>query len=414
MMILILIIINSVISAFIPVSTKVSSSNAVNGIPEVISAAIERQKPKNSPSSIKTFSKAKSQILSPQQAFDFRLTCFSVSQELCANVWEGLKVAGAQIASTILIKKQILAIVNLGPYHDGNDYILASTDSNSFHYARNANGQLLSYPQALIKQAILGTNNVDLSQPDMTININSNIKFYFDHPSTRIEPEENDFQLVIIHEITHGLGMQSKLVFHNRTEPFLSPFIYYVSGYSFFSPPSVYDSMLIGASELIGQLAAKISTIEKKMVHPDEYLRMFEEDPNLLAIGKQLYAASNARNFKFHPKDADPLLMHNGFKYEPGSSYVHVKALRYQDTEVVMFPSCMRGLKLSNVRSLQRMPSVYGADSINLLQKMGYATRWQRNFPLLTIEPSFWTLSYSPSQARFIKNPALTEPRQMP
>ena len=403
-----MIIIYTTFAASLPINSKNPGSKAVIGIPEAIPAAVKKYEPNKSSKSPKNVAKPKPPTLLPQEAFDFTLTCYHVTQEWCDQAFVGLHAAGALIAESLLIRKQIVVVATVKPFRQPDH--LATANVNVYHYARNKNGQLLAYPQSLVKQAILGTNNIDFIEPDITININSKGLFYFESRNIEINEHQYDFQQVMVHEITHGLGMHAALKFDKEVKPILTPPMQYREGYSYFAPPSVFVSLLTGEKDLLAKLAAQIATTEKKKVTPDFYLQQFAQDPSQLAMGKRLYAASRAQDLRFHPKGSEPLWMQNSERYDPDSSISHVKSEDQQAKDYVMFPNCMPGLNFKIMRKILRMSSVYG-HTLNLLEKMGYATKSKPVFPSLTIEQSIMTPdNYSPSDARYIKNFAITEP----
>ena len=180
----------------------------------------------------------------------------------------------------------------------------------------------------------------------------------------------------------------------------------YVNGYSFFSPISVFDSLLMG-DKSFAELGATISTMQKKKISPHMYLQSLVLNATAMDAAKELYRMATSGFLAFQQNYLDPVIMWSPSIFEPGKSIETIRPSRNSASDFLMYPGNGPSSGLSNLMAQNRMDSIYGPATIRILEAMGYTTKSNPKFPLLTISEHYRTDKYDPSDSFYVKNPTL-------
>ena len=178
--------------------------------------------------------------------------------------------------------------------------------------------------------------------------------------------------------------------------------MYHVPGkHSYFAPISIFDSLVYQGSKSFRQMGMQISAFPSAPVETDpEYAAKFETNQRLLDIAIELYQMATSGDLEARYGDGPPLKLFSPEEYHASSSIAHVDESLADSPEFVMLPT-PAGIKES-VDGLMRkyeMEYVYGPQTLNILEGMGYATVRNPQILQLTIAKNLGTRFYKPWEA---------------
>ncbi|KAJ9089588.1 hypothetical protein DSO57_1011426 [Entomophthora muscae] len=163
------------------------------------------------------------------------LTSQIKSPKVAAKARHAVKLAAEVLENVIALQFQIVIKLDYIKQCAGKRRCIPRFVGNAVpvYQRSDYNSKLSQYPQALLKQ----TKNYLFSSGtygghDMSIEMALDTDFYFpsDYP-VNITNQQVDFMPVLIHEIIHGLGMQSRLKLHDMVFEFNDFYNIYISLY---------------------------------------------------------------------------------------------------------------------------------------------------------------------------------------
>ncbi|KAI8808294.1 hypothetical protein BJ742DRAFT_287100 [Cladochytrium replicatum] len=364
------------------------------------------------------------------QPFVFKSTCQATNTTVCSLALRTLETAGRKLAGALNIYTNISVSVNL--YSNCavdatkcNDVslqnILGAATPATFFEGRPVDGPQVTdtyyaYPQALVKQMRISAS-LAYSEFDIVANFNMDSPFYYSAGSTPINSSLVDFEWVALHELTHGLGLDSMIARYD-SYPFLLPTltlstINNVSSVTGYIPLSIFDRDIeianptsfttrywreLGAT-VATYLPAGVGGTAGTSPSLTSFLATFNASAGAArtAAGDLMRGATfSSRALLYNPPiDNDANLQPGSLflqtyagEYRDGSSIAHVDQSYQDSVNFIMTPTIGpgRGALLSNYIA-QRNASAsypsncifggYGTGILGMLQNMGYATPFQ-------------------------------------
>ena len=204
-----------------------------------------------------------------------------------------------------------------------------------------------------------------------------------------------------MHELTHGLGFLSGLVNYkndmDRPIAYIAPAIVETpTQYSYFSPLNAYDSFILSDEEF-KTVASTISAFPKAKLGKLEYLKSMENDPTMLKAGKQLLKMTTSGKLESKPKSGFELDLYSPSSFEKGSSLSHANKKQSENAEFLMVPTIPNGLSLNQTMAKHKMQSVYGPETLQILQSIGYNTKNNPSKSYIELSTTFGTDEYEPT-----------------
>ena len=309
-----------------------------------------------------------------------------------------------RIAHELLLKSRINLFVQYLPFV-GNLNLAMTLPVNKHCAKLGNNGQYFLFPSALLKQASNKLELFENSMQDVEINVNSKVQFYFG--MGMIQREEYDFEQVMLHEITHGLGLGTTLQPEKvGNDSILIPKIVHVDGYSYFAPISIYDGLLKSSnSTQFAQVGAILSTFPKQLANIEEFYRLFLQNQTAFSAAKQLHQLASSAQLSFNARPGRQVKLHSTLEFIPGASVSHIST--YDPIEFLMKPFIRPGISLETSIINSQYYSIFGPETLRMLETMGYATRRRPFYRRMEVATEFGKAEYDPSVSRYLKNPVL-------
>ena len=339
--------------------------------------------------------------------FNFTLECSPVvPKAICSAANASFNRAGDRIAAILKITKTINVDAKFYPFceNQGNSCDLgnvlgqAAAAANFIGVAPSPASKAL-YPQALVKQ-VNTQYNLDYNDYDIIAEFNSEFSFWYPSLNQSITAGQYDFEYVICHELTHGLGFDTTWFDWGAlySEYMSSPFNVFlpdirVNGADPYSPltkvtqwslPRIYD-IYIYDSRTGTNLTTYYNNISS--LYPanqqsfQNFLNNLVNSP-AYSIGRALLQSvtAGAGTFKFMVKQNGSTVyipLATPTKYSIGSSVAHLDyASHYLTPDFLMIPSIDDAVarSLDTVISSKKGISygVYGNATVALLAQLGW------------------------------------------
>ena len=341
--------------------------------------------------------------LKGSEAFHFTVSCPDINKSTCDQVKNTLTSAGKRISNALEIRKQIKVKVTFRKFCPTSKPDCA--ESNKLGHANAAarfpatekNGKLFMYPQALVKQAktdmIPQYNNFDI-----TAEFNAQAKFYF-KSGTPIAENLTDFEYVALHEITHGLGLNTGILDESDETnlELLTPAVLSTpSKKAYFAAISAYD----GHIREFEEVSEKTIQAPLKVMSDPEYIKDFAKDQDSKLVAEKTLEHVQSENLEFTTDKGVKVPLFSPTKIQQGSSISHVSANLSTSKEFLMVPSIPRGKSVDSLMKLYKMETIYGPMTQGMLESIGYQTANNPNQLVLTISKDFGTDNFKPPVAK--------------
>ena len=232
----------------------------------------------------------------------------------------------------------------------------------------------MNYPQALLKQAERGPGFPKFAEYDMVIQFSLYSEWYFNDGESEITSKLVDFELVAIHEITHGLGFQSGLYNYqndlNRPIPYLATYIgQTTSKRRLFYPIGPFESLIPRFSELIGI----ISDFKPAGSNAQECLHSLESNQTVLQAAQELYRLATSESLSIPLGNNDLFPLHSPKLFDRSTSLTHAHISMRDKVDFIMVPAAIYGLSIDY--ALNKLPSIYGPATTEIFKMLGYSTK---------------------------------------
>ncbi|KAJ3175937.1 hypothetical protein HDU87_005601 [Geranomyces variabilis] len=366
--------------------------------------------------------------------FEITFSCPDSSPAICQYAQNSFERAGVYISSMITISTPIKVHATFKSFCNNQSLdscssrnILGAAAPVAYFPARPttsvavANSPLAAswflYPQALVKQ-LHHDAPLEYASFDILADFNADIKtWWFKDSPTPIVANQTDFDFVITHELTHGLGWDTSLLSFDqvftdvasKTTPYVAPSMYFHGSTG--KPVADAWTFLTSFDALIKDNNGRAVT---------DYLTPVQawwgsappsdgDEPNVLtsiisqfeasgtpfsaaaALAKTIIAAPrslkvNTNTSLFTVDDGK----NTGFS--SGSSITHLDYTRYENTpDFLMLPydNDGRGVPLMDLVKKNGGTGVYGPETLQVMANMGWGTGGQPSSVSLTIGTGF-------------------------
>ncbi|KAI8811522.1 hypothetical protein BJ742DRAFT_796316 [Cladochytrium replicatum] len=360
------------------------------------------------------------------QPFVITFSC-NLTATICNYARDGFASAGKRITSALTFYRPINIRANFYSFCGGRSAsscdlkdTLGQATAAAFIAARPAKSNdtdYYMYPQGLFKQLSINVDvkDSDYSDYDILAEFNSDFNFHYNSSGTPIQPNQVDFEYVVLHELTHGLGINTGWVSYasigalNSIKPkadYLAP-IPDFAGNSIATatvpgwlPLNIFDKFLVDSStstSIMRSVAARIFSFNPKNRKLADFISDFQNSGDPYAAAQSFYklVTANTKTLSFaipaskhNPNAQSAFLQTVRNKYLPGSSIAHVDYDTYWQTpDFLMIPAVqnLTGLTLDQI-VLRYTPSTrpdptfkvlpaYGNLTLGMLHAMGWPTK---------------------------------------
>ncbi|KAJ3368546.1 hypothetical protein HDU91_000492 [Kappamyces sp. JEL0680] len=338
-------------------------------------------------------------------AFQFAFDCdASVDKKLCGYAQQGFQSAGERIAQVLSIRNTVVVSAKFHSFcaaQGGGDCtsannILGRARSAAFFAASNpaVSSSVYYYPQALVKQ-MQTSDTLTYADTDIFAEFNSDFAFWFKSSGLPIGANQTDFEFVVSHELTHGLGMETSWVQYGSffkgitaNTNYLAPLPFAEGGtqanaiVSVLSPLTVFDQYLASPSGSLANFGQQITQFKGAGMALASFISSFEKSASPFASAKQAMTAATAGQsspLQFQTTSSgSPLVvqLNTPTTYTPGTSIVHLQSTVSTTKDFLMIPAItpLLGKKLDDILGNVKATTIYGPGITGIMQAMGWPT----------------------------------------
>ncbi|KAJ3391601.1 hypothetical protein HDU92_008950 [Lobulomyces angularis] len=360
-----------------------------------------------------------------EKAFQISFSC-DVDATLCNKAKNGFQSAANRIASVLRINTPIVVSATFKSFCEGADNcklqgVLGQAAPSSYFSGKPAEAsedtQWMSYPSALIKQLRHSMDESAFAQFDITAQFNADFDFWFEGDALPMRPKQIDFEFVLCHELTHGLGfdtqwVQWSSVFKNvaTSSNYLAPTLNAVGGVvesakvASWLPMTVFDNFEYETSTL-SSLMNRANSIYNFETIPNSLLtdtinaferstKEFTQAQYMFQIATQGSAAVTFHNPK---KPLNDVKLFTAKTFQVGSSFAHFDYTSYfQTPDFLMIPAVseLSGKTLDDIINTNTkqgelsQKSCYGPLTLGVLEAIGWPTQQNPDSLAITIMTS--------------------------
>ena len=307
-----------------------------------------------------------------------------------------MKSAGSRIARELDFKRTIRVLVEFTEF-DETDTAIGTTTHGPKYIAKQLIGQTKSkeylVPQSLVKQQAKLPKQYSSDKSDFTIQINTRKNWNFVPNLMEITKDQHDLELVVVHELTHGLGFSSDLEcnehYEYSGEHYLAPRVSRSEDRMSigFLPVSIYDSLIYSRFGSIGGLCGLLRKFHRPISSKSAFLSKMDCDPEFMAVGLVLFiiATSNDARLIF-PDGTDAAVKTVLGSFAKGKSLCHLADTFKSSADFLMTSSATKGTTLNSEMAKYNSTSIYGPKTFKVLETLGWPTRSSPNaIPLIDI-----------------------------
>ncbi|KAJ3326829.1 hypothetical protein HDU76_012613, partial [Blyttiomyces sp. JEL0837] len=371
---------------------------------------------------------------STNSPFQIDFTCKNASNETCIAAQQAFISAGSRIAAALTIGSVIRVSALFHSFCDGvvglcsRKDTLGQASAAAYFGARpatgpagaGASGPYYFYPQALVKQ-LKQDYALQFNDYDIVAEFNSDFNFWFSSSETPIQPGQTDFEFVVAHELTHGMGFESGLLQWSTTfqdlpkipsSNFLAP-LFNAHGTTLsnsfvtsWQPLNIFDAFLADTKTgtALTTYANDIFKYVPKNQSITNFIDGFQSSKEPFQAANKLYniATSGSTSISFNPKIAassgsspaslssvtaggfnnvNSINLQTSTLFSPGTSVVHVDyASLNTSPDFLMIPAVgvWSGFSLdailANVTQSGNVYGVYGEGIMSCMAAMGWVT----------------------------------------
>jgi hypothetical protein len=336
-----------------------------------------------------------------QPAFLFQFSCNVqlVGQERCQLAKTGFENAGQRIAQALNIKQTVIVQAIFHSFcqsqrnsncRDANNTLGRASSAAYFPATTGGNSDIYFYPQSLVKQ-LKKSSDLTYASADIFAEFNSDFPFYFTGSRSPIRPNDTDFEFVVAHELTHGLGVDSGWVqysgFYNmltNNAGYLAPLPFaqgnsdQSSVVSTFSPLTIYDSFLRSRSENLADLGRNVMRFRPNQLRLPIFISTFESSPQMQSARQAMSGASGGQDsLRFQAPSGPAISLHSPTRFQQGTSITHVDSRLSNTLDFLMIPAItpLLGQRLEQIMQRLNATSIYGPGTMAMMSAIGWPTR---------------------------------------
>ena len=153
--------------------------------------------------------------------FNISVVCKDITDSKCTLAKTALKSAADKLATVLQIRKTINIQVGFRSFCPSVRRscelrgVLGAAAPSSFFLGHRGDQKSSWYPQGIVKQYAT-SKSITYEPFDLIAEFNADQSFYFASSGSSINRDEIDFELVVMHEIIHGLGFFSTWQYYNQ------------------------------------------------------------------------------------------------------------------------------------------------------------------------------------------------------
>ena len=349
-------------------------------------------------------------------SFQFNFNCDGTSQQLCDWAKTGFVSAGNRISQVLLISNPIIVDAKFhsfcqaqggGSCKQVNNTLgrasaaayFSAGDVNNGNGGQSASKTTYYYPQPLVKQ-LHTSESLNYASIDIYAEFNSDFNFYFKASGQPIGANQTDFEFVVSHELTHGLGFDSAWVQYSSYYssfsppsdilaplPFAQGDTYASATISSMSPLNIFDSLLQlpnSSTSMAAKYGSVISNYKVSGLSLADFIGDLSTDSSLNGAAKSaMSAAKSGLQLKsLVAPSSPPLIMNTPANFAQGTSIVHVTPKSATTADFLMIPamSPLLGKSLDSILASVNSSLIYGPGISGALAGMGWPTK---DFPVV-------------------------------
>jgi hypothetical protein len=342
--------------------------------------------------------------------FNYSIRC-NATVDICTKATLAYEMAGKKIASALRIRQTINIDVYIHSFCDGvancdlQDVLGQSGASNFFPGYIGSDSSLTAlYPQALVKQMHVNSNISDSYTPyDIEMEFNTDFDFWYPNDTIPINATQYDFEFVILHEITHGLGFSSGWTnyyealyspTYNYIQPnWLAPYIAYSSGSGYdFAFSNAFDLNLYSADGTwLMDLANDVYSAAPSRSVRTFFTNFQQNGFQPYSSAKKAYQVSTSSGQLYYRyNNTNQFRVFSPQAYQTGSTGSHFNYADYVSTaDFLMVQALSHGRSfqsfLSNHES--EMIGPYGPITMRTMSNMGW--RWVNDTQVTSLNLAF-------------------------
>ena len=228
---------------------------------------------------------------------------------------------------------------------------------------------------------------------------NSDFPFYFRQRGLEIQANEADFEFVVCHEITHGLGFESGWVdynslFNNKIpKGVLAPIPFYSGPSSArfvgFSPLLVMDQYIDGSRISLAEIEQNIRKFQCHNCSASKFVETFQAHSFTMEAASLAYEQAT-----LHSTFASQVQLHTPAVFQQGSSLAHLDTQFDNSSDFLMTWSISSRIG-STLDEVVGTGGIFGGNTLLILKKMGWSTPDSPNTTPVTISLKYTNFSYS-------------------
>ena len=337
-------------------------------------------------------------IPEPRVGFNFKIVDNNLGNEYSTLALEAIESAGKRIANELNFKRPINVMVEFVDNFEG-DRRLGSAKQGPIFVARqlieNEVSQAYQVPQALIKQ-----HNPSLikssEKADFSIKINSKQNWNFKPNLDSIPDDLYDLEMVVAHELTHGLGFSTSLQCTKNSKypdfEYLFPGILHDKAKNEVGvlPISIYDSLVHSGPISVKNWCRELQKFRAVGIKPNVFNDDLDCNAEFMAIVLNLFSLATLQLKKSGLTNVDePILKFKdgsnaGIKamdgyFRPGKSLCHLADHFKQTPDFLMTSGKRRGVTLNSQMSKYDSRMVYGPNTLKVMESLGWHTKESPN-----------------------------------
>jgi hypothetical protein len=343
---------------------------------------------------------SKLQESSDKPAFLFEFSCdgASIGQDRCELAKTGFENAGKRIASALDIKETIIVQALFHSFcssqrnancRDANNTLGRASGAAYFPASRIGSKDVYFYSQSLVKQ-LKKNSDVHYAKADIFAEFNSDFNFWFQGSGVPIKQNDTDFEFVVLHELTHGLGFESAWVQYSgyytmltRNAGYLAPLPFAQGSsdqsaiVSTFSPLSIFDSFLRSTTDF-ATLGREILKYRPKDIRLPDFISGFESSPQFANARLAMTGATGGTDaLRFQPVNGQSISLHSPSRFQQGTSISHVDSRLATTPDFLMIPAItpLVGQRLDQIMASVNASSIYGPGTMAIMSAIGWPTK---------------------------------------
>ena len=248
--------------------------------------------------------------------------------------------------------------------------------------------QPLTVPQVILKQGSNIRNSKADDKADFKIFVNLDKDWNLIPKKSKIKSKKLDLEMYIAHELTHGLGFQSVLSLYQNayskayySATFMAE-MPTIKGYRML-PISVYDSLIyeVSGDEMINESnsIARLGKVFEDTIEPnipkEEYSKKFESNGAFMTAVMKLYEMAVSKKLVIAIDDGLTVKIDEFGKFSKQTTPIdHLADQFYNGPDFLMTRDLKAGDTLNSMMQKYNSTSIYGHNTIRILEMMGYKT----------------------------------------